>query len=351
VVTTEVSADARESLSFYRDTSFLQRGSGCDPGVFLASIDPRQWIPRILSIYQGQSIVGFICAKERKVLGLRSGLISGDDTLSRMVAAEPGMEGEVFEAGVRHFLSSSRTHGLRLVLPPDGHALNAIQRIAEHAPVDVQYRQAQYHTALPLGDSYDSFLHGLGDKTRRNFRYYRRRFESVHRSYVPQMELHEFGQVALQLEKLDVVGANLNGIKRGMRMMSQVQRPMLTGLRGPDGEWLSILGGWYEGDQAVVFLQMNNDQGYPQDSLCTVARGYLIESLIAMGIRKLVFWAGVGGPIARYCAPVPTVGVFLDKRTLPWRATRRIAALSTSILPRKVSRELASWVTPIQSSS
>ena len=76
LVTTEVSADARESLSFYRDTSFdtLQRGSGCDPGVFLASIDPRQWIPRILSIYQGQSIVGFICAKERKVLGLRSGL-------------------------------------------------------------------------------------------------------------------------------------------------------------------------------------------------------------------------------------------------------------------------------------
>ena len=54
--------------------------------------------------------------------------------------------------------------------------------------------------------------------------------------------------------------------------MSQVQRPMLTGLRGPDGEWLSILGGWYEGDQAVVFLQMNNDQGYPQDSLCARSR-------------------------------------------------------------------------------
>jgi hypothetical protein len=349
LVTTETRFRAHHPQSRVRDGGVPSEPEllGCDPAFFLASVDGARWTPRILTISSGASVVGFLFAKERKFAGLRLGLIYADDVLGMMVAAKPGLEEQVFEAGLSHLMFSSGARGLRLLVPPTGYAMNAIRRLAQESPLDVHCGGSDHHTELPLGGSYEAFLKGLGDKTRRNFRYYRRRFESRGHLIVPQMGLSVFEQAAYTFEKLNVIGAGRNGIRRAMRMLKTAKRPLLMGLRHENGEWLSILGGWYEGDRVVVFMQMNNEREFPQESLCTVARSYLIEAAIQGGFRKLVFWAGVGGPIARYCVPVPALGVYLDARTPLWRATRRVVALTASLLPRKAS-ELANWVSPAQ---
>jgi len=349
LVTTETRFQVQHPQSRVRDGGLRNEPGlvGCDPAFFLASVDSSRWIPRVLTISSGGSVVGFLFAKERKFAGLHLGLIYADDVLGMMIAAKPGLEEQVFEAGLSHLMFSSGARGLRLLVPPSGYAMKAIRRLAQGSLLDMHSGRSDHHTELPLGGSYEAFLKGLGDKTRRNFRYYRRRFESRGHLVVPQMDFNVFEQAAYRLEKLNVIGAGRNGIRRAMRMLKTAKRPVLMGLRHENGEWLSILGGWYEGDRAVVFMQMNNEREFPQESLCIVARSYLIEAVIQGGFRKLVFWAGVGGPIARYCVPVPASGVYLDARTPLWRATRKIVALTASLLPRKAS-ELANWVSPAQ---
>jgi hypothetical protein len=349
LVTTETRFRADHPQSRVRDSGVLSELEllGCDPAFFLASVDGSRWIPRIFTISSGASVVGFFFAKERKFAGLPLGLIYADDVLGMMIAAKPGLEEQVFEAGLSHLMFSSGARGLRILVPPSGYAMKAMRRLAQESLLDVHCGRSDYHTELPLGGSYEAFLQGLGDKTRRNFRYYRRRFESRGHLVVPQMDFSVFEEAAHRLEKLNVIGAGRNGIRRAMRMLQTAKRPLLMGLRHQNGEWLSIVGGWYEGDRVVVFMQMNNEREFPQESLCIVARSYLIEAAIQSGLQRVVFWAGVGGPIARYCVPVPAQGVYLDARTPLWRATRRIVALTASVLPRKAS-ELANWISPAQ---
>ena len=88
---------------------------------------------------------------------------------------------------------------------------------------------------------------------------------------------------------------------------------MLVGLRARGGEWLAVLGGWYDRDQATVRFQMNRDQEHRADSLSVVLRLYLIESLIRRGFQSVVFVHGVGDPLKRYCRNIPTVVLYLDK--------------------------------------
>src|ERR1700685_3556432 len=119
LVTTETPFRAHDPQSRVRDTGVPSEPEllGCDPAFFLASVDGARWTPRILTISSGSSVVGFLFAKERKIAGLRSGLIYADDTLGGMVAAEAGLEEQVFEAGVSYLMYSSGARGLRLLVP------------------------------------------------------------------------------------------------------------------------------------------------------------------------------------------------------------------------------------------
>jgi hypothetical protein len=149
----------------------------------------------------------------------------------------------------------------------------------------------------------------------------------------------------MSMLKQSVVGARRSGVDRALRMLSAVGRPILGGLRRHDGEFLSIVGGWYEFDRAVVIFQMNNERDHPQSSLSLVARGYLIEVLIAQGVRRLLFWAGVGPPLHRYCNFLPSTRIYLDTPGLVWRTWRRVAARAGAFLPRRLA-EFASWIEP-----
>lgn len=317
------------------------------PDFFFASVTPRVWTPRVISVQRQGQLAGLVYTKERKVAGVPTGIFFGDATLNGMVAAEPAERGAVFLAAIEALLKRKRTLGLRLLLPPGGFEISALEPLLGAQPVDYASSAAAHHQALPLGHTYEEFLHRLGPRTRRNFRYYRRKFETDGHVYVEHLHLSEFKQAAEQLMLHDVVGANREGMSRAFAMFSQVRQPILTGLRHKDGAWLGLLGGWFEGTRPVIFFQINSDKQHSRSSLCLVLRGYFFESLISRGARSVVFWAGVGQPLLRYCTPVPAVSVYIDKRQAAWRGLRSMTASVVRKLPASMTWR-ADWIVPAQ---
>ena len=350
-VRTEVEPYSAQVLTSYGDIGrlnatapslFKERDTTAQPEFFLATLAGGKWAPRVVIVRQEGRILGAVFAKERLLFGFPTGLLYGDSTLNGMVVAEAIHRGRVFLNAIEALVTKPGVRGLRLLLPPGGFEMSALETAS--VPFDVSQTPIEYHSVLRLPATYESFLENLGRQTRRNFRYYRR-LGAETRTFVENVSFEEFQSAAMSLAQQDVIGRNIDGIRRALKIFSQVQRPMLVGLRNNSGEWLSILGGWYESGRAVVFFQMNSDRKYPRASLCLVTRAHLIERLIAEGVRDLVFWAGVGEPLSRYVEPIPALAVYLDAPTFIWRAFRRFLNAQRQRLPRRFLW-FTEWVIP-----
>jgi len=320
------------------------RESVSRPRFFLASVDTQSWVPRVVVVRRAGATVGIVYTKERKFAGVPTGVIYADAVLDGMVVAAVRDQERVLEIALRRLQEKAGCFGLRLSVRPDGFEYSVVNRMLPSLAMDVNYGKVENHVVLDLPRDYESFLKNLGQKTRRNFRYYRRRSEALDRRYIEEVPLPDFRAAAYRLLKKSVIGARRSGVARALRILAEVDRPILVGLRSSSGEWLSILGGWYETNRAVIFLQMNNDRNYPESSLCTVLRGYLIESSIVRGTTAILFWSGAGGPLSRYCRFLPTTGVYLDATGFIWRNVRRALAGMARFLPPRL-RLLVNWVT------
>ncbi len=319
-------------------------GSMLDPRFFLASVNEKVWIPRIVVVSRADTTIGIVYAKERKLGVFATGILYADATLNAMVIADPDDREQVFQVAVAALMKRRGVRGLRLLVPPDGFEIPSIGKmVSGGSPIDVDRVEVENHCYLRLTPDYNSFLDGLGSNTRRNFRYYRRRFEGAGHQYVPTMTLAEFANGAAVLAKKSVTGADRDGVKRALDMFSVVNLPWLAGLRHRDGQLLSIAGGWYEPGEATLFLQMNDDRDHKESSLSSVMRGYVIENLIAERIPILRFWAGVGGALFRYRVPVPAVKVYLDKRGIVWHATRFLLPSIAPLFPKRMAW-VADWI-------
>ena len=322
-----------------------ERSSTCDPHFFLASVQRNIWSPLAVVVSRDGVTIGIVYAKELQVAGFRLGLIYGDATLDAMVVADSAHRESVFEVALNRLIDRRGSRGLRLLIPSVGFERRIIQRVLDSRPLDVHYSTVEHHCVLELGHSYDTFLQKLSKKTRRNFRYHRRRFEALGHTFIERVPLADFERASSLLLAKDVVGASRVGVNRALGMLAAVKDPILVGLRHQSGEWLSILGGWYEGDCGVVFFQMNNDRDYPQSAFYLVLRGYLIEAMIAAEIPRMLFWDGVGPPLCRYCEILPATGVHLDLPNFGWRTSRRLIGWTTHFLPARL-RSITSWVAP-----
>jgi hypothetical protein len=280
-----------------------------------------------------------------RCVSLKTGLIYADATLGNLVLSEAAHREHVLRAAIGRIFDSPGVNGLRISVSPGTDEFNAVQKVIETVSLDVSWARIENHAVLPLPKTYDDFLSCLGYRTRRNFRYYRRRFETAGHSYVENMSVSDFDCAAQDLMQKTVTGADIEGVKRGLNIMSAVCSPLLVGLRAENGEWLAILGGWFDRGQGMVFMQMNDDRDNAPASLSLVLRGYLIETLIEKQVRELVFWAGAGGPMCRYTYPIPSAVAYLDKPTFAWRRLRTMVARTRGLLPRDKSW-MAEWILP-----
>jgi len=105
-------------------------------------------------------------------------------------------------------------------------------------------------------------------------------------------------------------------------MIQAMPSQMLAGLRAPTGEWIGLVGGWYESDRAILVMQLN-DGARLRQSISVVLRSYLIESLTKRGIRELLFCDGVSAPLRSYAIFPDGFMAHLDAPSSALRFARR----------------------------
>jgi hypothetical protein len=327
------------------------------PELFLASVS-RGWKPRVVAVHRAHEVVGIMYTKERVIAGVPTGVVYADGSLDSILLANPLHRQQAFRRAVEVLLASSSIRGMRLRIPRSTGDLNAIKRLIASKHLDARYTRItkhqegshlwRHHAHLSLAGSYEAFLKGLGRATRHNFRYYRRRFEASGHRFVERLTIDELRAAAFEISpksKLTDEPRQID-LARSMNMVAAARRPIAIGLRHHNGEWLSVIGGWYRPRGAVLLFQCNSDRHFGSDSLSVVLRAYFIETLIRQGLEELVIWDDTGPPLSRYVTYVPAIGVHLDVPTRPWRVARWFITTVGPRLPKRFATA-AQWVAPL----
>jgi hypothetical protein len=310
------------------------------PSFFLASLADA-WLPRVAVLYRDHVIAGIVYAKERTIAGFPTGLIYADGRLGNVAVATPHDREDVALAAVRAWLALPRVRGIRLAISPTGPDARALATIGSTPTIDLTHAavsSTELHSRLVLPAAYETFLGSLGKKTRRNFRYYRRKFEAAGHAYVDDLSDDEFDRAAIELRTKCHLSNSLSEIKRAVRTVRSADRRWVVGLRHSNGEWLSVAAGWLAAGRATMFLQLNNDRQFADASLSVVLRACLIETFIRNGIAELVFWSGSAPPLSRYVRPIPAIAIHLDATTIGWRLIRGMIRTTEPLIGR--------WITP-----
>jgi hypothetical protein len=322
------------------------------PEFFLASLS-RGWRPRVVAVYNGRDVVGIMYTKERVISGIPTGIVYADGNMGGTLVANLLHQQNAFRVAIETLLASPGIRGVRLRVLPHSAELDAAREMNDSRSPNAHYYSSEYHNSplwkydahLPLPDTYDQFLEGLGGTTRRNFRHSRRRFETSGHSFIERLSMNELRSATLDLiPKSEFTSRwQQQEFEVPLDMVAAANRPLAIGLKHHSGEWLSVIGGWYRPRGAVLRIQLNNERDFGSDSLSIVLRAYLIELLIRQGLEELVIWSETGPPLSRYVSYVPTVGVRFDVPTYSWRLAALFISAIMPLLPRRLAAA-AQWV-------
>ncbi len=327
------------------DAQLAPYSTALSPELFWATLVPGKWRARVICIRDTESVLGIVYLKERMVAGVGTRLMHGDSSLRSMVHASEADREDVLSTALRFVCCHMGARGVRIYIQGQGFRSQMFTHLVDHVPVEVSYSPVNRHSSLSLPDTYEIFLQHLGARTRRNFRYYRRRFEAARHSYLENLSLAEFRGISRELSGRSRISVPGSLVDQTAAVLKAADRPLIAGLRAADGRWLSILAGWREGDKATLFSQSNRDLDHARDSLAMVLRGYFLESLIMSGVHTLDFWWGTAGALAPYVELIPTVNVHIDSTAPGWQLLRRsLAWLNT----RSVGAvpEFCKWIVP-----
>lgn len=318
------------------------------PELFWATMGCGKWRPRVVCVKRGDLVIGLVYLKERMLAGIPTGLVHGDSSMRSMIDSGALDRELVFSTALKFLFSRRSVFGASIYMPSEELQRHTFADIAEHANLRLAYSiPPPRHSRLLLPQNYESFLQSLGPHTRRNLRYYRRRFEAAGHVYVEDLSRDDFRSISRELRGKSRIPTASNLVQRSIDVLEWAKRPLIWGLCGADGRRLSLLAGWREDDKVTLFSQMNRDLDHPHDSLSMVLRGYVLESLIESGVHTLDFWWGAVGPLARHARPFPTVNVTLQSKALHWRMLWRLLATLNRYCPTRMPKVFKLIVFPM----
>lgn len=289
---------------------------------------------------------------EYRVLGMPTGAFSTDDVTGfrTVIAVEEERSAvatvaanAVLEHGAQ-FVLVSYDYGQRVAVEP---------RMTERYETEWSLRRRPVRKALPLAESYEATLATLGKSTRTNLRYYRKRLmEKMACEFVAD------ARGLLAGAELDAVNAgSLNPVpveyfKSQYKSASELPGGFVVGLRGPDGRWLSLVGGWRQGSMTVLHWQMNA-AGYEKDSLGTVMRAFFLEHEVGQGARTLVLYGGTEHSMQNAFLREEVTDLMVRRRSLGGAVLRAVARMccaldrmtgrQTNFLARVIAKERMDW--------
>ena len=176
---------------------------------------------------------------------------------------------------------------------------------------------------LPLSLTFDATLAKIGQRTRSNLRYYRRRAEAdLGCVFLPQIEATREEVLRFNRKCMYAVSAAVAGWRYDS--LKDLKKSVFMGIKDHEGRWLSMLGGRRYGDRSEILWQMNR-RGHAASSLGTVMRSYYIEHEIAHGSRRLYIEGGTPHPIKFSFVPEELTDLVVMRPTLTAKAMHMAA--------------------------
>lgn len=282
------------------------------PEYFLARMAPSSR-PSVILCHEEGKLVGVMYLKERQICGVQTGwCFGGDETGRGLVTASPERESEVITRSCQ-FLLGRGMHALRLrwrcldgAMPTSGIMGSGLQVVSSTEDQPDGDR-------LELPGDYEEFLAGLGSHTRRNLRYYRRKAEAEGICFVPNIDVEEYERAVEALKEIADFPHDLVRQERDRRFFQIHGEPLLMGLQGRDGRFVSILAA-VRFEKCLHILSQLNDQSLRRLSISIVLRSYLLEEAIARGFTSIHFVNGSSPMLGRYCQPFSVQTILIDQR-------------------------------------
>jgi len=318
-----------------------QPGAMHDIAYYLSKPGALPRIPHLLLVSNGpelnlaspnlDDLIGVLLIFEQSLLGWGLGAFATNDRSGRntLVARAPDREWVAALASrallkrgahliLMSFSASENLGSAAAVEPP-------MLGVAGHGKSVARWARRDRTTPgyLPLSVSFDATLAKIGQRTRSNLRYYRRRAEKqLGCVFFPQVEVSREELLSFNRECMYAVPAEVAGWRYDS--LKELSEPLLMGIKDREGRWLSILGGRRYLDRSEVLWQLNRE-GFAVNSLSTVMRSYFIEHEIAHGSRRLYIEGGTEHPIGFSFLPESLTDLVIVRRTLAAEAMRMFA--------------------------
>ena len=193
-----------------------------------------------------------------------------------------------------------------------------------------------------LEKTLDETLAAMGKHTRRNLRYYRRKaeielmctFESDAKSSLSMAQMVELNEASTHPVRFPT-------LERRYRTMKALDGLFCVGVRTPDGQWMSLLGGRRHHGVSEIAWQMNRG-GLDKFSVGTVIRAYLLEHEISIGTNRLSFEGGTSHSMRHAFISEKAIDIVVKKRSpfvfalrrsAQWRSPNKNFLLQTLVNP------------------
>ncbi len=279
-----------------------QPGAMEDMSYFLSKPGFLKRVPRLMLIARSsdltpESLLGALLLFEYSILGRRTGLYTTNDRSGRNTLVAPAH----LRSPIVHFATQT-------LLNRGGHvAMITYRETTEGAAASTPFYLARKTASrwasrtrdiaefLPLAKTFDATLARMGQRTRSNMRYCRRRAEKdLGCTFIPFVEIKKADFVAFNRECMFAVPDHVAAWRYDS--LQELAQPLLMGMRDRDGRWLSIIGGRRFKAGSELLWQMNRD-GMPVYSLSLVMRSYFMEHEIAAGSERFYIEGGTSHPI------------------------------------------------------
>jgi len=238
--------------------------------------------PVVVLVNQGAKPVAAVLLYQRRYCGIPTGVIKGGN----------GSGDGVVVAPLSLRMAALQVALAKVLLLPLTHTILVAAR-----GIDAQWRARDVETNLSLAGGFEGFLSRLRPRSRRNYRYFRRRAESeLGVVFVPTLTNAE----ALQAVK-DLQGVSMFPVPRAraMRFQAAIQATpgsFSMGVRDESGRWLSYIAGWRHAGTTFVEWQLNHHE-FASASLSTVMRTYFLEHEALAGVSEIVFVGGTSAAL------------------------------------------------------
>jgi hypothetical protein len=302
------------------------------PEYFLAANTLKGRRVAVLMIRLNQELEACVLLYEYCVFGIGLGILRAGDYLGESLVIGPEcVRAQYVRLAMQALLSHWRIHAVGLTLRAS--LDESIELLGPRGKYRVFSARCTQHQ-LPLKETYQAMLAGMGPRTRRSLEGKRRQLEqSTNVVFLPGLEAAQALDAMLALQPRSLPPRIGRFYRARHRLLCENPDFFAMGMRLPSGTWLSVLSGWRRNGVTYVDFQMNDLQ-FKKESISAVMRAFMLEHEIAHRQELINFVGGCSLLLRRYCQPiVQCTDVFLARPCLR-------AMLFKTVTPRERLRSI-----------